>query len=165
MRRVLALATLPLTVIVSLYLAGCNGGDQTAEKKNGEEAHEHEHPAHGPNGGHLIELGDEEYHAEWVIGAGNKVTIYMLDGKGEKPVPIAAENVTIVTKDPKGEESYELPAADRTTGDMPTATQFELESAELAGSLETLGEGNTATLKVDVNGKPFEGKIEPGHHH
>ncbi|MGH6961022.1 MAG: hypothetical protein ACREE7_11100 [Dongiaceae bacterium] len=159
------MAALPLAVAATLYLAGCNGGGATTEKKNGEEAHEHEHPAHGPNGGHLIELGKEEYHAEWVVGAGNKVTIYILDGKGEKPVPIAAETVTIVAKDAKGEQSFDLPAVNRTTGDMPSASQFELESAELAGSLETLGGENTATFKADINGKPFEEKIEPGHHH
>src|SRR5688500_14491837 len=29
-------------------------------------AHAHSHADEGPNGGHLIELGNEEYHGEWL---------------------------------------------------------------------------------------------------
>ncbi len=31
------------------------------------EDHDHEHPTKGPNGGALVELGDEEYHAEVLL--------------------------------------------------------------------------------------------------
>ncbi|HUE69598.1 MAG TPA: hypothetical protein VMP01_01815 [Pirellulaceae bacterium] len=171
MRRIITLAALPLAMAVALYLAGCNrdagktDGDKAAEK---EHDHDHEHHAHGPHGGALVELGDDEkYHAEWVTEESGKVTVWILDGAGEKEVPIAAEKVTIETTDPKGEASFDLAAVNRTEGDMPTAFQFEIEGSqgtELLGILEALGGDITATLKADINGDVREGKIEKHEH-
>ncbi len=172
MRRIIALAALPLALAAVLYLAGCNGD---AAKTNGgnsaETDHDHDHDhahAHGPHGGALVELGnDEKYHAEWTTDEDGKVTVWILDGSGEKEVPIAAEKLTIDTSDPKGEASFDLAAVKRTEGDMPTAFQFEIDGSqgkELQGVLEALGGDVTATLKADINGDPREGKIEKHEH-
>ena len=169
MRRFLVLACLPLALVTALYLAGCNGGG-TADKGNGQttDEHDHEHHAHGPHGGALVELGtDEKYHAEWATDESGKVTVWILDGAGEKEVPIAAETVSIDTKDAEGESSFELAAVNRTTDEKPTAFQFEIDGAkgkELLGILEALGGNVTATLKVDVNGDARQGKIEKHEH-
>ena len=117
MRRIIALAALPLALAAVLYLAGCNGD---AAKTNGgnsaETDHDHDHDhahAHGPHGGALVELGnDEKYHAEWTTDEDGKVTVWILDGSGEKEVPIAAEKLTIDTSDPKGEASFDLESED-----------------------------------------------------
>lgn len=171
MRRYGLFVIIPLALSFALCLTGCNrdvpktDGDKTAEK---EHDHDHEHHAHGPHGGALVELGDDEkYHAEWVTEENGKVTVWILDGAAEKEVPIAAETVTIVTTDPKGEASFDLAAVNRTEGDMPTAFQFEIEGSqgtELLGILEALGGDITATLKADINGDPREGKIEKHEH-
>lgn len=169
MRHWTRLAALPLALAAALYFAGCNGGGTTAEKKNGEEAHDHDHPAHGPHGGALVELGtDEKYHSEWATDESGKVTVWILDGTGEKEVAIAAEKVTITAKDPQGERSFDLAAVNRATGDKTAASQFEVEGAdgkELLGVLETLGGDITATLIVDVGESlPRHGKIEKHEH-
>jgi hypothetical protein len=170
MRRIITLAALPLAMAAALYLAGCNGdADKTdADKAAEHDDHDHAHHAHGPHGGALVELGDDEkYHAEWVTEETGKVSVWILDGTGEKEVPIAAEKVTIDTKDPKGESSFDLAAVNRTEGDMPTAFQFEIEGSqgkELLGVLEALGGEVTATLKADINGDASEGKIEKHEH-
>ena len=159
-----------LVAAVAVSFSGCNQASPTADKdtgKNGHEGHDHAHDhAHeGPHGGHLIELGEEEYHGEWTHDESGKITVYILDGAAKKTVPIAAEKVTIDVKVGDNPKSFDLMAVNRTTGDMPTAFQFETVDKSLLGGLEAAGEGVEASLKVDINGKPFVGKIEHDHGH
>jgi len=153
--------------------SGCNTASPTADKATGkatgehEHAHDHDHAHEGPHGGHLIELGEEEYHGEWTHDDAGKVTVYILDGAAKKTVPIAAEKVTIEVKIGDKVSTFDLPAVNRTTGDMPTAYQFETVEPKLKGALDAAGKGIEASLTVDVNGKPFVGKIahDAGHEH
>ena len=65
--------SLALLALVTFALSGCADppdGDQfnevsTSENEHPDE-HAHAHPSEGPHGGDLIELGNEEYHAELV---------------------------------------------------------------------------------------------------
>ena len=168
-RQFMLVLSIPL---VSLWLAGCGPtNDKSVKPGDGKtEEHAHEHPAEGPHGGHLVELAEagkeskEEYHAEWTHDdATGKVTVYILDGKAKETVPIAADTVVIKVKAGDETDSHDLAAVDRTTGDKPTAFKFEIESKELLGKLETL-KAVSATVHVDVNGKPYEGKIEEHEH-
>lgn len=61
--------------------------------------------------------------------------------RDQKSRPIATETVAIVVKNKADEKTYELTAVNRTTGDMPTAHQFEIIDKELVGVLETIGGG------------------------
>ena len=64
---------LALGVALSLCVSGCepaqeqarpfNPGDDVVNTAPPEHAH-----VHGPNGGHIVELGEEEFHAEVVFG-------------------------------------------------------------------------------------------------
>ncbi len=151
---------------VSLFVTGCGGGNPAPPKANGDAGgHTHSHAAHGPHRGQVLGLGDEEYHAEFVLDeASGKVTVYLLD-KDIKVNPAAAsaqETITIEAKSGEATKTYELAAVGRTTGDMPTAQQFELVDKELHGPIET----NLATLKVTIGGKEFVQKINfEGHGH
>lgn len=151
---------------VSLFVTGCGGGKPVPPKGNGGDGgHTHSHAAHGPHGGQVLGLGDEEYHAEFVLDeASGKVTVYLLD-KDIKVNPAAAsvqETIAIEAKSGEETKTYELVAVNRTTGDMPTAQQFELVDKELHGPIET----NLATLKVTIAGKDFVQKINfEGHDH
>jgi hypothetical protein len=162
-------------MLVGFWLVGCGGTDKKGGSAKVEE-HHHDHEEEGPHSGHLVELHEpgqevkEEFHAEWLHEESGKITVYILDGKGKKEVPIAAESVTIKIKVGDKTDSYDLPALDRTTGDKPTAFKFETESKELLGKLEALGETVKASIHIDMNGKPYEGAIEhhehePGHKH
>ena len=64
-----------LSVGSLLVLSGCTG--KPAAEHGGEEHHHH---VHGPHEGELIEIGNEEYHAELLMEDNNKVTIYVLVG-------------------------------------------------------------------------------------
>lgn len=176
MARLSVLPAALLAAAVACYFSGCNSASPTADKDTGkatEEGHDHSHEGHdhdhdhaheGPHGGHLIELGDEEYHGEWTHDEEGKVTIYILDGAAKKTVPIAAETVTIEVKIGDTVKSFDLAAVNRTDGEMPQAFQFEIVDKSLLGALEAT-KGIEASLKVDVNGKPFVGKIEADHGH
>src|SRR5688572_27322410 len=91
-----------LLVIAFLGLAGCGGcAPNPAPKPKAGDGHGHSHDEKGPHMGHVMVIGDEEYHAEilWDNASG-KVTVYLLD-KDIKANPAAAsaqETITIEGK-------------------------------------------------------------------
>src|SRR6476661_3501394 len=99
MQTIKTSVTVALAGLIGLWLAGCNSTANHSEKtpKAGD-AHDHEHHHHGPHNGHLMELGEEEYHAEWTHDESGKVTFYILDSEAKKEVPIAADEITIGVK-------------------------------------------------------------------
>ncbi len=172
---------------VAVWATGCpspaptttptKGGEEHGHE-HGEEGHAHgekagdhaghDHAAHGPHGGHLIEIGEEEYHAEWTHAEDGTVTIYILDAEAKNEVPIAAEDITIETKIGDKASEFKLLAANRSEGDMPKTAKFELVDKNLLGVLETLSKGVTATLKIKINDKSYDAPIthdDHGHKH
>ena len=130
----------------------------------------HSHAAHGPHGGHILELGEEEYHAEWTHNdETGLITVYVLDSEMKKEVPIPAKEIAIVTKVADKEKSYSLAAVNPSEGDEPKSAMFQLEDKALGVALQAAGTpGTTATLKLEVAGKPFSVEIkheEHGHKH
>jgi hypothetical protein len=156
-----------------IVASGCGGdtkplpGAPISKSGNGQadaHGHDHAHPAHGPNGGHLVELGEEEYHAEWLLdGATGTVTVIILDGQVKDEVGIEAKSVTINVAIEGQSQTYELPAVNASGDDPPKATQFELSSEKLLTALK-VGTGVHATLSVDIAGKQYVGQIEFHHH-
>ena len=186
MRTFQRLAAVLVTASLAIWCTGCptsstdkSAGGGHAEDDHGHEDHGHEghghdahgheghsHAAHGPHGGHIIELGKEEYHAEWTHDDDGRVAIYVLDSEMKKEVPVAADHVTIEVKIGTKTSSFHLAAVDPMGGDMPKASRFEIVDKGLLGVLESLSEGVTATLKIpDINGKPYEAKITHDDHH
>lgn len=129
--------------------------------------HAHGHPDEGPNGGHLIELGNEEYHGEWLHDdESGRLTLFILDGSAKEMFPISARTVTIEKKIGDKTETYELAAAGAEEG--AKSAKFEIVDKPLIEALKTAGKGVDAVLVVDIEGKNFRGAIEHhehGHHH
>ena len=83
----------PIVVFVSLFtisFVGC-ASDSDTDSSNVETSAPpetvgphagHAHPTHGPHQGDLIELGNEEYHAE-LLHEEDSVTIYILNGAAD----------------------------------------------------------------------------------
>jgi len=155
------------------FTASCTNSKDTPPSptentdEHGHDGHNHHGHAKTPHGGHLIELvnkktgKEEEFHAEWLHeDKTGKVTVYILDKMIKADYLLPNEEITITIKlsdqDPK---NYQLEAVDATSGDKPMTAKFEIEDPELLTYLK-LGEGVEATLKVDINGTPYEGKIE-----
>lgn len=161
--RQLALTTLSLTLIAAL---GCGESKQNAPAANSSstEADEHAHPTEGPHHGSLIELGNEEYHAELVHDdAAGTVTIYLLDSAAKAVVPVDAKQLQINLSHDGEAEQFELLATPE-AGDPPgKASKFVSSDAELAEELDH--EGVQAQLVVSIAGKQYRGTIEHDHDH
>jgi hypothetical protein len=162
----------PAIVWAALTLTGCEpagpGSGQTvtppdtvAHQEHGHEHGAHDHPSEGPHHGNLVELGNEEYHAEVVHGDAGAVSIYILDGSARNAVPIEAAEVVInLTHDGKPEQ-FKLAASPEAGEAAGKSSKFSITDQELAKRLDE--EGAAAKLVVSISGKQYTGKIE--HHH
>lgn len=166
MRSMLSLALFCSALASFTLFTGCGpkAGDNKKPDAHGHD-HDHDH-ALGPHGGHALELGEEEYHAEWTHDdASGKVAVFILDKAMKKEVPIEAESLTITTKiGDKPETVYKLEAMNPTEG---KTAHFELTDKALATALIAVGDKATAKLNVKIGDKTYEQKFEKheDHHH
>lgn len=152
----------------------------------------HSHPTHGPHGGDLIELGNEEYHAELVHPHGHDddahhdaeaddhkdgheddgdhepshehagITIYILDGAAKNAVAIEASEITLNLTHGGKPEQFKLAA-------KPQADDAEGKSSRFAsaekGLLEHFHESEhvEGALVLSIGGKSFRGKLTHSH--
>ena len=141
-------------------------GDDHSDHDDHDHAH-HDHGETGPHGGHLIELGGGEYHAEWTHDNPSEqedaknVTIYILGEDAKTEVPIEAEQITINVSGGKAAQQFHLGAVNATDG---KASQFSLDDPGLVVALGMAGEGVTARLNVTIDGEPYNSVIEHHHH-
>jgi hypothetical protein len=168
LNRSVALFCIPAVGLLLLQSTGCSdagstpSGNTITELPPDTDGHEgHEHPSEGPHHGDLVELGNEEFHAEVVHGEGGSVTVYILDGAATAAVPIDASELTINVSHDGAAEQFKLPA-DRDSADPEgKSSRFSLTDEELAGDLDS--HDATAKLVVMINGKSYSGKIEHDH--
>ncbi len=167
--RPLRVLCLPMTGVALFWLAGCvesgstpsqgtnNATTVTNAPQNSDAHAEHAHPTEGPHHGDLVELGNEEFHAEVVHAEGGMVSVYILDSGAKAAVPIDATELTInITHDGHAEQ-FKLPA-DRDASDPDSkSSRFSLKDEELASDLDS--HDATARLVVTINGKSYSGKI------
>lgn len=162
--------SLGFAVIITV-LSGCGAepGANTSTGGTAEteavDAHAgHAHPTEGPHHGDLVELGNEEYHAEVVhdedVGT---ITIYVLDGAVSKQVPIEATEVTINVKHDGQPEQHKLAAVPDATDPSGKSSRFVSNNTELAEHLDE--EGAEARLVLTIDGKSFRGVIAHNHDH
>lgn len=172
----MAMRTLSLLAVLwmvgGLTLVGCRGGDTPAGGDSGGHAgHSHDEEELGPSGGHLIELGDEEYHLEWLHDDDEGVlTFIVLDSAAEKEVPIEGDLVlNLELTDDKGQQQQlsKTATAIGRSEESPKTAKFELADRMTTTNV-TKSEGVKATVNLEIDGKPYTGEIEHhdhGHSH
>ncbi len=157
-------------VIITLNIAGCSG--KSAEKPTSSVAMKsagppatieaHAHVSEGPHGGSLIELGNEEYHAELVHDdAAKTVTIYVLDSAAKSSVPIDAIELIINLKHQGKGEQFKLAALADQSDPPGKSSRFMSSDSELAEDLDR--EDAEPQLVVNINGKQFRGAVKHSH--
>jgi hypothetical protein len=152
-----------LAAAVGLALAGCNNTSKPNAKGGDAAAHDHDHAHHGPHQGHLMEIGEEEYHAEWTHDESGKVTFYILDADAKKEVPIAAEEIVIDVKIGDNPPVQKRLAAVNPVDGKSAA--FEIVDKEFEGLLDQLkSTAIVLTLHVNINGKQFDSVIKEHEH-
>ena len=145
---------------------GCDSAPTpTDPAEKGHDDHEaHNHPIEGPHHGSLIELGDEEYHAEFVHDDDKgTITIYILDSTAKKAVPVESKTLTVNVSTGEKAEQFELTASPMEGESGGKSSWFTSEDKALGEAIDQ--EGAKAKLLVTVNGTPYTGSIEHDHHH
>ncbi|MGH7200185.1 MAG: hypothetical protein ACREJB_06240 [Planctomycetaceae bacterium] len=127
--------------------------------------HGHDHAAHGPHDGELIELGtDGKYHAEMLHDEeAGTLTIYILDGSATKTVPIEAADVTINVKHDGQPEQFKFAASPTEDDPEGLSSRFVSNDAELGEHLHE--EGTEPRLVVQIEGSSYSGTLEHSHDH
>jgi hypothetical protein len=150
---------------ISLLGCGKNGEEGTSPAKSPPAAvDEHAHPSHGPHEGSLIELGNEEYHAELVHDErAETVTIFILDSSALAAVSIEATELLVNLSHDGEAEQFRL-AAEPDVGDPAgKASRFVSTDSELAEELDHAH--SSAQLVVTISGQQFRGAIEHDQEH
>jgi hypothetical protein len=168
-----------LAVLGALWLAaslGCgeNAADIAAKRQasEGEEHadHDHDHHEHGDHGHHsggphegkLIELGDDEYHAELVHDdIVDTVTIYILDGEAKDAVPVEIAELTVEALVDGKPVNFTLPAIPQASDPKGTASRFQVTDKTLSDNLT--GDKAKVGLNVTIKGKSYDGKLDHEH--
>jgi len=154
-------------LFVSAFLAvGCSQSSSRPSPAASSSANDHaerEHATVGPHGGNLIELGDEEFHAELVHDEGSgAVTVYMLGSDAKTSKAVEASELTInLTHDGQAEQ-FKLAASPDTSDPQGNSSRFVSNDAELGEDLEH--EGTNPQLVGTIGGKQYRGTIVHGDH-
>jgi hypothetical protein len=113
------------------------------------------HHAHtAPHGGTLVELGDHEFHLEFVFPAeGDRLAAYVLDGHAERFIRVPIESFEVDVTLPEGARTltFEAVANDATGETVGNTSQFEARADWLDGT-----EGFDAVLKeITIQGRTY----------
>ena len=166
MKRIFAMFFAVAGALSLSSLTGCGKpeapqGDGSGAVAEAEHDHEHDHPSEGPHHGHLIELGQDEYHLELTHDDATKtVAIYVLDAAAEKSVPINEKELTISLVVDGKPAQYTLPAAPQADDPEGKSSSFSLADESLCDGWDA--KGATGRISLTINDKPYSGKID--HH-
>ena len=168
MLRTTAIVSLGLCVCV--WMAGCDSSPPEPDTHQDEESHEghthedeleHAHPTEGPHGGHLVELGGEEYYAELLHDEStHTVTVHLLGAAAEESVLVETPEITLQVLEEGQFADYALTAV-AAGGDATGASQFEIVDQHLSEMLDD-AEQLRGRLRVTIEGRQLTGTIE--HH-
>ncbi len=157
-----------LMVVSSLYLVGCTPQDDFKKVEKGSEVPEveHEHHAHGPHDGHVIDLGDHAAMAEVTYDAkSHKVVVYILDHDSGSALPVKRDGVKIMLEVDGKPMELALTAVPQEGEADDVASQFEVtltgHAAEDIHDIEEV-EGS---ISVNLNGKVETGELSGDHDH
>lgn len=172
MRRFAAFAT-PLAISALFAFVGCGDTNEPAGSApaptaghSDADGHAHEEGAHaeeGPHHGHLIELGEEEYHAELTHDEASKtVSVYLLGKDAKSAVAIADPEITLnLVVDGKPVQA-KLTAAPEPGDAQGQASRFTLKDEAVLEALEA--PKTTGRLNVTIAGKSYAGTVEHHEH-
>lgn len=171
--------SLVLASALGLCAAGCQPAAPPASNTGGpvttpppatvEPGHEgHDHAAHGhategPHHGVIVELGNEEYHAEVVHDdATGTVTVYLLDSSAKKSATTTATEAVINLKHGDTAEQFKLAAQPEEGNPEGQTSRFALTDKELVEHLDEAAAG--AKLNISVGDTPYTGAIPVSDH-
>lgn len=151
-----------LIATMGLACSGCGSGSHESAHAHPAQSTEHAHPTEGPHGGHLVEIGNEDYHAEVSHDEdARSLTIYILDRSAKNPVAIDSQELTINLSDGGKAEQYKVSALPDSGDPSGRSSRFVSSDPELGKNLDT--EGNNAQLVVEIAGTQYRGAMKHEH--
>ncbi|MEZ6061248.1 MAG: hypothetical protein R3C19_12860 [Planctomycetaceae bacterium] len=124
----------------------------------------HSHPSEGPHHGDLVELGDEEYHAEVVHDdEAETVTVFILDSAAKQQVAVDAADLKINVSHDGTPEQFALAAEPDASDAEGKSSRFVSSDSELAEHLDQ--HDAEPKLVVMIGGKSYSGVIRHAHDH
>lgn len=118
------------------------------------------HATHGPHHGVIVELGNEEYHAE-IVHDDMSLTVYILDSAAKQAIPIDASDVLInLMRDGKPEQ-IAIPAKPDAGDSAGKSSRFQLDDAELIHAFDQ--ENASPRLSLTIAGTAYRGSINHVH--
>jgi hypothetical protein len=150
-------------MVATLALTGCTptatSPDDSTKKSVIKETAEHTHGT-GPNGGVVFDLG--KYHAEFTVDhPAKECTVLFVTGDhaDDKPLPVAAKEFTLTTKETKTADGTVVPPMTMT---LLPKDEADGKAAKFVGT--DLGIGNVAdfegTVIGEIDGKPSQGSFK-----
>ncbi len=160
---------LALGLVVALGLAGCEPAKDTGRTFTPHDdvtniAPAAPHPEHGPHGGHIFELGEEEFHAEVAMDKDRKLTVYLLDEAMKAAKPVENGTLQITTKVDGKEVVLDLTAAPLDTEKDGQSSRFELGADKVPGAVMDI-EGLTGDLSLKFGDKTLKTSLTGEHGH
>ena len=162
---------LALTAAFALVLTGCTDSSSEFTEVSHDESevrHDdhsgHGHGAHGPNGGEIVEVGNEEFHAEVVVDEDtHRIDVFVLGSDAKTAKPIDATEISVSFKHGDEVEDFKLAAAALDGEAEGQSSKFTLTSEELFEELHEHSEG--ATLSFTAGGESLSGTVTHSHDH
>lgn len=131
-----------------------------------DDGHNHEggHPTKGPRGGALVELGNEELHAELLHDDETGViTVFMLDNEARKYVSVTSQELVIQVRHENQAEQFRLKAKPQ-KGDREGLTScFAIRNPRLVSLLDD--HHTEARMGIKIGDRSIVGKIAHVHDH
>ena len=118
----------------------------------------------GPNGGHIVELGEEEFHAEVAMDKDRKLTVYLLDEAVKAAKPVENGTLQIVTKIDAKDVTLDLVAAPLEGEADGKCSRFELAADKVPGAVMDI-EGLTGDLTLKFGDKTLKTSLTEEHDH
>ena len=167
--RLISLITYGLFLGSFTWLAGCGANDSEFKRVEPDvpvkenHAHHHEH-AQGPHEGHLIELGDEEYHAELVFDEKTKtISVYILGSDPNESHAIEAKSITLKLSIEKTEVAFALEASPKDGDPEGKSSRYVLANDEKIATHIHDAEELEGQVEITIDGTDFTGKISHEH--
>lgn len=152
----LFIATLAVVVFASVGCLEPQEGTGTAPTANkSDDGHDdHDHPAHGPFGGHIFDIDSAEYQGEWKTYRDNNIIrMYLLDGDGKKEVVAKVDSFVIKPQAGKGDVTFELTAED--PDDEGASSTYMIDDEDLSIAIP-LG----ISIEIKIGDKTHIGTIK-----
>jgi hypothetical protein len=152
-------------LLANFAWSGCDNAPSVPKNAlpPGHEGEAHAHAEKGPHDGHIIELGNEEYHAELTHDEATKtVSVYVLDRNAKNPVPIAESEITLNLAVDRKPMQARLAAAPEPGDPAGQSSRFSVTDEKVFEALEA--PNTTGRINLTIAGKPYSGSIEHHEH-